>query len=74
MKKFLRYLGLGVLYTFLTAIPGLGAERISFFYPPFGEFSLSVNSLETFAKEGKIDDELSFYASRATPQQLAQLR
>ncbi|MBD2532284.1 alpha/beta hydrolase [Nostoc flagelliforme FACHB-838] len=74
MKKFLRYLGLGVLSTFLTATPGLGAERISFFYPPFGEFSLSVNSLETFAKEGKIDDELSFYASRATPQQLAQLR
>jgi predicted dienelactone hydrolase len=74
MKKFLRYLGLGLLSTFLTATPGLGAERISFFYPPFGEFSLSVKSLETFAKVGKIDDELSFYASRATPQQLAQLR
>ncbi len=74
MKKFLRYLGLGLLSTFLTATPGLGAERISFFYPPFGEFSLSVDSLETFAKVGKIDDELSFYASRATPQQLAQLR
>jgi predicted dienelactone hydrolase len=74
MKKFLRYLGLGLLSTFLTATPGLGAERISFFYPPFGEFSLSVKSLETFAKEGKIDDELSFYASRATPEQLAQLR
>ncbi|MEH1967609.1 alpha/beta hydrolase [Nostoc sp.] len=74
MKKFLRYLGLGLLSTFLTATPGLGAERISFFYPPFGEFSLPVDSLETFAKEGKIDDELSFYASRATPQQLTQLR
>ncbi|MEH2240426.1 alpha/beta hydrolase [Nostoc sp.] len=74
MKKFLRYLGLGLLSTFLTATPGLGAERISFFYPPFGEFSLSVDSLETFAKEGKIDQDFSFYASRATPQQLAQLR
>jgi predicted dienelactone hydrolase len=74
MKKFLRYLGLALLSTFLTATPGLGADRISFFYPPFGEFSLSVDSLETFAKEGKIDEELSFYASRATPQQLAQLR
>ena len=74
MKKFLRYLGLGVLSTFLTATPGLGAERISFYYPPFGEFSLSVNSLETFAKEGKIDQDFSFYASRATPEQLAQLR
>jgi predicted dienelactone hydrolase len=74
MKKFLRYLGLGLLSTFLTATPGLGAERISFFYPPFGEFSLSVDSLETFAKVGKIDQDFSFYASRATPEQLAQLR
>ncbi|MCC5607784.1 alpha/beta hydrolase [Nostoc sp. CHAB 5834] len=74
MKKFLRYLGLGLLSTFLTATPGLGAERLSFYYPPFGEFYLSVDSLETFAKVGKIDQDLSFYASRATPQQLAQLR
>ncbi|MHC5737635.1 alpha/beta hydrolase [Nostoc sp.] len=74
MKKFLRYLGLGLLSTFLTATPGLGAERISFYYPPFGEFSLSVDSLETFAKVGKIDQDFSFYASRATPEQLAQLR
>ncbi|MBD2246501.1 alpha/beta hydrolase [Nostoc sp. FACHB-888] len=74
MKKFLRYLGLGLLSTFLTATPGLGAERISFYYPPFGEFSLSVDSLETFAKVGKIDQDFSFYASRATPQQLTQLR
>lgn len=74
MKKFLKYLSLGLLSTFLTATPGLGAERISFFYPPFGEFSLSVDSLEKFAKEGKIDDDLRFYASRATPEQLAQLR
>ncbi|MHC5597477.1 MAG: alpha/beta hydrolase [Nostoc sp.] len=74
MKKFLRYLGLGLLSTFLTATPGLGAERISFYYPPFGEFYLSVDSLEAFAKEGKIDEDFSFYANRATPQQLAQLR
>ncbi len=74
MKKLLRYLSLSVLSTLITATPGLGAERISFFYPPFGEFSLSVESLELFAKEGKINSELQFYASRANPQQLAQLR
>ncbi len=74
MKNIGKYLSLGILSTFLTATPGLGAERISFFYPPFGEFSLSVDSLETFAKSGKITDELAFYASRANPQQLAQLR
>ncbi|AFY32877.1 alpha/beta hydrolase [Calothrix sp. PCC 7507] len=74
MKKLIKYLSFGLLSTLMTATPGLGAERISFFYPPFGEFSLSVESLELFAKEGKIDSELEFYASRANPQQLAQLR
>ncbi|AHJ30068.1 alpha/beta hydrolase [Nodularia spumigena CS-584] len=74
MKTFFRYLSLGILSTLLTATPGLGAERINFFYPPYGEFSLSVDALEIFAKEGTITDELAFYASRANPQQLAQLR
>ena len=74
MHKFGKYLSLGLLSTFLTATPGLGAERISFFYPPYGEFSLTVDSLEIFAKSGEITDELAFYASRANPQQLAQLR
>ncbi|MDZ8050322.1 MAG: alpha/beta hydrolase [Aulosira sp. ZfuVER01] len=74
MKKFLKYLSLGIFSTMIAATPGLGAERISFFYPPFGEFSLSAESLEKFAKEGKINSELAFYAKRATPEQLAQLR
>ncbi|WP_066379979.1 MULTISPECIES: alpha/beta hydrolase [unclassified Anabaena] len=74
MKKILKYLSLGLISTFLTATPGFSAESISFFYPPFGEFTLPVDSLETFAKEGKIDDDLRFYAQRATPEQLAQLR
>ncbi|CEJ46408.1 Uncharacterized protein apha_02480 [Umezakia ovalisporum] len=74
MNKLAKYLSLGVLSTFLTASPGIGAERISFFYPPFGEFSLTVDSLEIFAKKGKITDEFSFYANQVNPQQLAQLR
>jgi len=74
MKKFLKYLSLGLLSTALSAAPSFGAERISFFYAPLGEFSLSTNSLETFAKEGKITGDLELYARRATPEQLAQLR
>ncbi|QLE59356.1 alpha/beta hydrolase [Nostoc sp. TCL26-01] len=74
MKKIGKYLSFGLVSTLLTATPGLSAERISFFYPPFGDFSLPVKSLETFAKEGKIDSDLKFYAQRATPEQLAQLR
>ncbi|MBD2450031.1 alpha/beta hydrolase [Nostoc sp. FACHB-152] len=74
MKKFLKYFSLGLISTLLSAAPSFGAERISFFYAPFGEFSLSTKSLETFAKEGKITSDLELYARRATPEQLAQLR
>jgi predicted dienelactone hydrolase len=38
------------------------------------EFSLSVNSLETYARTGKVDDELQGYANFLTPQQLAELK
>lgn len=74
MGRILKYLGLGMLSTALSAVPALGAERIAFFYPPFGEFSISINALEVFAKQGKITNEFNFYAKRASPQQLAQLR
>ncbi|MUG93818.1 alpha/beta hydrolase [Scytonema sp. UIC 10036] len=65
---------LGVLSTLVSAIPGLGAEKIEFTYPPFGDFSISTTSLEAFAKEGKITDEFAFYAKRIKPNQLNQLR
>jgi predicted dienelactone hydrolase len=74
MKKFLKYLSFAFLSTVLTATPSIAADQIAFYYPPFGEFTLSTQSLETFAKEGKINKDLAFYAGRATPQQLAQLR
>jgi len=74
MKKFLKYLSFAFISTVLTATPSIAADQIAFYYPPFGEFTLSTQSLETFAKEGKITKDLAFYAERATPQQLAQLR
>jgi predicted dienelactone hydrolase len=74
MKKFLKYLSFAFISTVLTATPSIAADQIAFYYPPFGEFTLSTESLETFAKEGKITKDFAFYAERATPQQLAQLR
>ncbi|MGI2905480.1 alpha/beta hydrolase [Tolypothrix sp. VBCCA 56010] len=74
MKKFLKYLSFAFISTVLTATPSIAADQIAFYYPPFGEFTLSTDSLETFAKEGKITKDFAFYAERATPQQLAQLR
>ena len=52
----------------------LGAERISFSIPIFGEFYLSVDSLEVFAKTGEITPEFNFYASRLDPQTLERFR
>jgi predicted dienelactone hydrolase len=74
MKKFLRYLSFAFISTVLTATPSIAADQIAFDYPPFGEFTLATESLETFAREGKINKDFAFYAQRATPQQLAQLR
>ena len=53
--------------------PAVGAERI---YLSYGilERSIPVSSLETFAKTGKVDDELAVYARRVKPTQLAHLR
>ncbi len=73
-KRALKYLSFGILSAALNAIPALGAERLTFSYPPFGEFYLSTKALDTFAKQGKITDDFAFYAKRTTPQQLAQLR
>ncbi len=74
MKKMFKYLSFAFISTVLTATPSIAADQIAFYYPPFGEFTLSTQSLETFAKEGKITKDFAFYAERASPQQLAQLR
>ena len=45
---------LGTMSMTLNPKPSLAAERISFSLPVLGEFHVSVDSLEVFAKEGKI--------------------
>ncbi|HEY9848303.1 MAG TPA: alpha/beta hydrolase [Leptolyngbyaceae cyanobacterium] len=57
----------------ITAIPAFSAEQIAVFYGPL-EFSLTVQDLELFAKEGKISEELATYAGSINPKNLAQLR
>jgi predicted dienelactone hydrolase len=64
----------GVVSTIALTLPGQAAERIAFYYAPFGEFTISTDSLEKFAKEGKITDDFDFYAGRLSQQQLTQLR
>ena len=49
------------------------AERLRFNYGIFS-FSLSVDALERYANEGKIDRELNFYTKRFEPKTVRQLR
>ena len=65
---------LGVMSTILKPKPSLGAERISFSLPIFGEFKLSVDALEVFAEEGKVTKEFDFYAKRFDRETLDRLR
>ena len=65
---------LGVLIApVVVSTPAQGAERIYLTYGPL-ELSLSIKSLSTYAREGKIDRELAAYTDRLNPQQLEQLR
>jgi predicted dienelactone hydrolase len=64
----------GILSSLAISTPGLAADRIEFSYPPFGDFAISTNDLEIFATSGKITSDFAFYANRANPEQLAQLR
>ena len=78
-KKYL-YLSIGRLLLSagmslgMTAIsPALGAENIRFNYGVLA-FSLSIDSLELYAQEGKINSELNFYTKRLSKKQVKQLR
>lgn len=51
----------------------LAAQRIYLSYGAI-ERTISVASLETYAREGKLDDDLATYAEYVSPQRLAQLR
>ena len=77
-KKLLKFIFTGLLASLMSIAvkpkPSLGAERISFSVPIFGEFHLSVDSLEVFAKEGTITPEFDFYASRLDQQTLNRFR
>ncbi len=63
------YFGISNLF----ATKALGAEKIYLSYKAF-EFSLSIDALEIYAKQGKIDREFKSYTKLFTPEQLAQLK
>ncbi|MEA5489263.1 alpha/beta hydrolase [Pseudanabaena sp. CCNP1317] len=54
--------------------PAISAEKVSFWYPPFGQFTIPIPDLETFAKSGKITKRLAFYLDHLSPSQQVELR
>lgn len=66
-------LSLTSLFTVLKPKPAQSAEKLYVSYGPL-DLSLSVDSLETYAKSGKVDDELKFYARFIKSETLAQTR
>jgi predicted dienelactone hydrolase len=72
-RFFFPLLGACSLVFILTALPVRAADRIYFNYGPL-DFSISVDSLEKFAKEGKVEPELALIVNRISPEQKAQLR
>lgn len=54
--------------------PAMSAEKISFWYPPFGQFVIPISDLETFAKTGQLSKRLAFYLDNLSPSQQAELR
>jgi predicted dienelactone hydrolase len=66
-------LGLGLL-SILPSFSVSAAEKITFYLQPFGEFDVSVKSLDIFAKDGTIKPDLAFYTKHFNAEELAKLR
>ncbi|MGK7941951.1 MAG: alpha/beta hydrolase [Crocosphaera sp.] len=55
-------------------LPVYSAERVVFSLSVLGDFSVSVDSLEAFAKDGTINRDLALYANHLDPKTLKNLR
>lgn len=72
-NSYLLTLVVSILLFFWRSPLTLAAETISFRYGQL-EFKIPVDSLENYAKTGKIDRHLNTYLKSATPQELAEIR
>jgi predicted dienelactone hydrolase len=64
---------LGIATTCLTSLPVKAAEKIFLSYGPL-KFSVKVESLETFAKDGTINEDLGQYLDLIKPEQREKFR
>jgi len=85
VKKFQRFnywkfislslLTLGISFS-INLVPreSKAADKISFYYNPYGEFKIQVSDLEILATEGRITNRLAFFTNRLTPEQIEKLK
>ncbi|MEM8780009.1 MAG: alpha/beta hydrolase, partial [Cyanobacteria bacterium P01_G01_bin.49] len=64
LAKVLRNVTVGTLAAILTALPAAADQRLYFVYSPLS-LSLKIESLETFAQEGVVNQELAYYMNLA---------
>jgi predicted dienelactone hydrolase len=74
LKTLVSALSGGIFSLLSSATPGLSANRIAFYYSPFGEFTISADDIEIFAKEGRISEDFAFYINRIPQSQRTQFR
>lgn len=72
-KVFLSALGVLMQFLFLPVSAAQAAKQVHFSYGPF-DFSVSIQSLEVFAKEGKVEPDLALIVNRLKPSQREQIR
>ncbi|MFM8296301.1 MAG: alpha/beta hydrolase [Microcystaceae cyanobacterium] len=76
-KRFLQSLGLAfglTLSSSFLALPIRAADKITFVYPPFGQFDVNIRDLSEFAETGKISPSLAFYTNQVSPEAVQKLR
>ncbi|AFY93446.1 alpha/beta hydrolase [Chamaesiphon minutus] len=73
-RLWLNALTIATFATIAMPMSGRAAERITGYFPPFKDFSVSVKELETFAKDGTIPADYVGLAKQTPPEQLLQLR
>jgi predicted dienelactone hydrolase len=73
-KTILSALSGGIFSLLSSTTPAVSAERIAFYYSPLGEFTISADDIEIFAKEGRITEDFAFYINRIPESQRVQFR
>lgn len=76
MESYLKFgnrVFLGLISALIITLPSYGAQKLYFVYGGLN-LSLKIESLELFAKEGKINSDLQFYLRDATEEQKNKFR